>query len=198
MNTTLSLASTLFTNDQLDRELARIDAEGAPHMAFAGRSNVGKSSLINALAGRKKLAKTSATPGKTRSINLYHVAPDGFYLVDLPGYGYARCSQEERKKWAQLIDHYLTGSATLRALVLLLDCRLDPQALDRDLAAFALARNIPLLPVLTKADKCSQNQRAARVNSWKPLLGGQTPLVVSAQHNTGLEPLWQALRQLAA
>ena len=198
MPSTLTLASTLFNKAQLDRELTRLDAEGLCQLAFAGRSNVGKSSLINALAGRKNLAKTSATPGKTRSINVYHVAPENFCLVDLPGYGYARCSQSEREAWARLIERYLTDSAGLRGLVLLLDCRLDPQTLDRELAAFALARRIPLLPLLTKADKCTQAERAARARSWAPFLEGQLPLPVSAARRLGLDELWQTLRAFVA
>ena len=138
-------------------------------IALAGRSNVGKSSLVNALARRKQLAKISATPGKTRSINFYRVAPDGFSLVDLPGYGYAKCSQEERKSWAKLIEYYLTNTPTLKALALLLDCRIPPQALDRDLADFARGHGIPLLPVLTKADKCTQVERSKRQRLWRRL-----------------------------
>ena len=115
MNSTLTLENTAYTLDQLSRR-------DIPQMALAGRSNVGKSSLVNALAGRKQLAKTSATPGKTRSVNYYRAIPEGFWLVDLPGYGYARCSKEEREKWRLLIERYLSRSTALLGLVLLLDC----------------------------------------------------------------------------
>ena len=130
MNISLTLETTAYTLDQL---LALPEAQ----IALAGRSNVGKSSLINALAGRKKLAKVSATPGKTRSVNFYRVEPYKFYLVDLPGYGYARASHEERRKWAKLLEHYLADCKTLKALALLLDCRLPPQKLELELESFA-------------------------------------------------------------
>ena len=171
---TLTLEATTFNKPQLQEA----------QIALAGRSNVGKSSLVNALARRKQLAKISATPGKTRSINFYRVAPDGFSLVDLPGYGYAKCSQEERKSWAKLIEYYLTNTPTLKALALLLDCRIPPQALDRDLADFARGHGIPLLPVLTKADKCTQVERSKRQQEWSRLLKGHArrrcPLVRAA------------------
>ena len=140
-----------------------------PEYAFIGRSNVGKSSLINMLTGRKGLAMTSATPGKTMLINHFLINKN-WYIVDLPGYGYAKCSQEERKSWAKLIEYYLTNTPTLKALALLLDCRIPPQALDRDLADFARGHGIPLLPVLTKADKCTQVERSKRQQEWSRLL----------------------------
>ena len=111
---TLELAATLFTREQLKAALA--DMGASPQIALAGRSNVGKSSLLNALARRKQLAKVSSTPGKTRSVNLFRVVPEGFYVTDLPGYGYAKCSQEERKSWAKLIEYYLTQAPRLKAL----------------------------------------------------------------------------------
>ena len=151
---TLTLESTVYTLQQL------LDVPEA-QVALAGRSNVGKSSLINALAVRKKLAKVSATPGKTRSINFYRVQPHNFFLVDLPGYGYARASHSERRSWAALLEKYLSTCKNLRALALLLDSRLPPQKLDLELAGFARSCGLPLLPILTKADKCNQRERAA-------------------------------------
>ena len=127
---TLTLESTVYTLQQL------LDVPEA-QVALAGRSNVGKSSLINALAVRKKLAKVSATPGKTRSINFYRVQPHNFFLVDLPGYGYARASHSERRSWATLLEKYLSTCKNLCALALLLDSRLPPQKLDLELAGFA-------------------------------------------------------------
>ena len=156
---------------------------------------MGKSSLINALAVRKKLAKVSATPGKTRSINFYRVQPHNFFLVDLPGYGYAKCSQEERKSWAKLIEYYLTNTPALKALALLLDCRIPPQALDCDLADFARVHGIPLLPVLTKADKCTQVERSKRQQEWSRLLNGVMPLPVSSKDMLGIDALWRELRR---
>lgn len=181
----LTLETTAYTLDQL---ISRPE----PQLALAGRSNVGKSSLINALAGRKKLAKVSSTPGKTRSVNFYKVEPYDFSLVDLPGYGYARASHTERQKWARLLEHYLTDCKKLRALVLLLDCRLPPQKIDLELASFARQCRLPLLPVLTKADKCKQQECALRQKQWQNLLGVR-PVVTSAERRLGMEQLWRAL-----
>ncbi|SDG01119.1 ribosome biogenesis GTP-binding protein YihA/YsxC [Desulfovibrio legallii] len=189
MRPTLALEATVYTPAQLmDRPEAQI--------ALAGRSNVGKSSLLNALAGRRKLAKVSATPGKTRSINFYRVEPAGFYLVDLPGYGYARASHAEREKWARLMEKYFLGCRALRALALLLDCRLPPQQLDKNLVDFARVHGLPLLPVLTKADKCSQRERAARQKEWELLLP-RRPLLTAAATGLGLDELWRGLAAAA-
>lgn len=189
---TLELEATLFTLEQL-----RAAVPDADQIALAGRSNVGKSSLINALARRRQLAKISATPGKTRSVNLFRVLPDDFRLTDLPGYGYARRGKEERRIWGTLIETYLRETARLRAVALLLDCRLPPQAVDRAMVDFARAHNLRLLPVLTKADKCSQRERSARQKEWAPMLGGALALPVSAKTGLGLPALWTALREAA-
>lgn len=164
-------------------------------IALAGRSNVGKSSLVNALAGRKKLAKTSSTPGKTRSINFYRVIPGDYYLVDLPGYGYARASREEQQNWSGVLEYYLDNSKNLAALALLLDCRLPPQKIDLGLVEYARARGIPLLPILTKADKCTQKERKAKQDEWQTILGAR-PILVSAQKKQGLDRLWHALDEI--
>ena len=164
--------------------------------ALAGKSNVGKSSKLNALMNRKSYARTSAQPGKTQTINFYNVNSE-VYLVDLPGYGYAKCSQEERKSWAKLIEYYLTNTPTLKALALLLDCRIPPQALDRDLADFARGHGIPLLPVLTKADKCTQVERSKRQQEWSRLLNGIMPLPVSSKDMRGVDALWSELLRFA-
>lgn len=190
---TLTLEATLYTLQQLE-EFA---ATGKPHIAMAGRSNVGKSSLINALGGRRQLAKVSSTPGKTASINLYLVTPGDYYLVDLPGYGYAQRSKTEREKWAKLIDSYLKTSKDLRLLAVLLDCRLDPQQSDQDLVMYAGSLGIPVQGVLTKADKCTQKERGERVRQWRKLLRGVSPLVTAAagpaSTRIGLEQLWASL-----
>ena len=185
----LVLEHTIYTLNQL----LSIDK---PQIALAGRSNVGKSSLVNALAGQKKLAKVSATPGKTRSINFYRVEPHDYYLVDLPGYGYARASHAERRAWAQLLEKYLSGCPQLKALALLLDSRLDPQKLDLDLSRFARECGLDILPILTKADKCTQRERAARAAQWRDILGVM-PLITSSSKKTGLRELWQRLHQTA-
>lgn len=185
MNIDMELVKTAYTTEQIPR----LDL---PQIAMAGRSNVGKSSLINALAGRKKLAKTSSSPGKTRSINFYLVEKYDFYIVDLPGYGYARASHEERRAWARILESYLSESRELRCLALLLDCRLPPQRLDMDLSFYAMDHNLPVLPVLTKIDKCAQRERQARLNEWRDILG-KNPLAVSAAKRSGLDKLWRAL-----
>ena len=195
---TLALDATIFTRAQLDARQRLPEAAHTAQIALAGRSNVGKSSLINALARRRNLAKTSSTPGKTRSVNYYTVNPEGFWLVDLPGYGYARCSREAQQKWVDLAEYYMTSCPCLRALVLLLDCRLPPQPLDRHLAVFAGERNIPLLPVLTKIDQCRQREQAERQKQWALLLDGRMPLLASARQGKGLDALWAALRELAS
>lgn len=185
----LSLEATAYTLDQLQ-------FDDTPQIALAGRSNVGKSSLINALAGRKQLAKTSATPGKTRSVNYYRAQPDNFFLVDLPGYGYARCGKAEQERWAALIEQYLVTAKALRGLVLLLDCRLPPQKSDIALLSFATANGIPLIPILTKADKCTQAEQQKRRKDWAALLPA-APIITSSARRIGLDSLWAAMRGLA-
>ena len=186
---TLVLEHTVYTLGQL------LSVE-KPQIALAGRSNVGKSSLVNALAGQKNLAKVSATPGKTRSINFYHVQPQDYYLVDLPGYGYARASHAERRSWAALLEKYLSSCRHLRALALLLDSRLTPQKLDLELSHFARECGLDILPVLTKADKCTQRERAARAAEWADILGIR-PSITSSSKKSGIRELWLRLHQTA-
>jgi GTP-binding protein len=187
MRTTLTLELTAYTKDQLI-------ARPLPQVALAGRSNVGKSSLINALAGRKGLAKVSSTPGKTKSINFFLVSPGNFFLVDLPGYGYAQASKTDRAKWARLIETYLAGPPRPMAVAVLLDSRLSPQRSDLDMCAWLGAAGVPLLAVLTKADKCKQTDREARRKQWAALLPeGSRVLVASAKTGLGIKELWVAL-----
>ena len=140
-----------------------------PEVAFAGRSNVGKSSLLNRLVRRKRFARVSNTPGRTREVNFFLVN-DNFVLVDLPGYGYARISKERRAEWRPLIENYLRNSAELRGLVLLLDVRHEPTSDDRQMLAFLSSVGVPTLFALTKIDKLSASQRKARVGSLTDLL----------------------------
>lgn len=190
---TLELLATLYTLEQLESAV-----HDMPQLALAGRSNVGKSSLINALARRKKLAKVSSEPGKTRSVNLFQVRPDGFCLTDLPGYGYARRGHEERRNWAALIQKYLEETKSLRALVLLIDCRIPTQESDRMMAEFARSRNLPVIAVLTKADKCTLKERSAQQKTWAAILGGQKPVAVSSVTKLGIDELWERLREAGA
>lgn len=185
MPSTVILEKTVYTIDQLGEM-------PLPQLALAGRSNVGKSSLLNKLTGRKNLAKTSSTPGKTRSLNFYKVDPEGFYLVDLPGYGYARCSKSERDKWAALITRYLQNNQRLFGVVALLDSRLPPQALDIDLIDYIKSLGVEVFPVLTKADKCKQPVRRSTQAAWQRLLGAEkAPMLISSHSGMNIDKLWQ-------
>ena len=187
----LELLATAYLSDQLP-------AYDAPQIALAGRSNVGKSTLVNCLAGRKALAKISATPGKTRSINFYQSRTAGYCLVDLPGYGYARCSMEEREKWAKLIEAYLRKTDRLRAVAALVDCRLPPQRLDMELVDWLRDRRIPLILVLTKAEKCKQRDREARKKEWRELARPAfPPILFSGKTGLGREALCRTLAEAA-
>jgi GTP-binding protein len=133
-----------------------------PEVAFSGRSNVGKSSLLNRLVRRKALARVSQTPGKTREINFFRVN-DAFYLVDLPGYGYARVSKTMRERWRQIIERYLRTSKTLRGIVQLVDARHPPTPDDLRMLDFLSEIELPTLVVLTKIDKLRPKERAERL-----------------------------------
>jgi GTP-binding protein len=192
MKRTLNLVKTAY-------EISQLEPSDAPQIALAGRSNVGKSSLINRLAGRKSLAKISSTPGKTQSVNYYTVEPCGYSLVDLPGYGYARRSQAERAKWGKLIERFLVRNPGLKAVAVLIDVRVPPQQSDLELTSWLRHENIAILPVLTKCDKVNQREQSARQREWRDLLGGVcTPLPVSSATGHGVEALWAALDRLAA
>ena len=185
MPSTVILEKTVYTIDQLGEM-------PLPQLALAGRSNVGKSSLLNKLTGRKNLAKTSSTPGKTRSLNFYKVTPEEFYLVDLPGYGYARCSKAERDKWAALIARYLQKNPWLVGVVALLDSRLPPQTLDIDLITYIRSQGLEVFPVMTKADKCKQPVRHTNQAAWQRLLGLQKPpMLISSHSGMNIDKLWQ-------
>ena len=136
---------------------SKIPDTGLPEVAFAGKSNVGKSSLINGLMNRKALARTSAQPGKTQTINFYKIN-DEMYLVDLPGYGYAKVSEQEKAQWGKLIERYLHGSKQLRAVFLLIDIRHDPSANDRKCSSFLyLIRKICHVILLLLFSQCHSN-----------------------------------------
>jgi GTP-binding protein len=130
-----------------------------PEFAFIGRSNVGKSSLINMLVDRKKLAKTSSTPGKTQTVN-HFLVNDNWYLVDLPGYGYASASRSARFEWGKMIEHYLKNRKNLFCTFILLDARLKPQAIDLDFITWMGEHHLPLAILLTKSDKLKQQELA--------------------------------------
>ena len=128
-----------------------------PEIAFAGKSNVGKSSLINALMNRKSYARISATPGKTQTINFYNINEE-LYLVDLPGYGYAKVSEQEKEKWGQLIERYLHGSSQLKAVFLLVDIRHEPSANDKMMYEWVVSQGYHPIIIATKLDKIKRSQ----------------------------------------
>lgn len=137
-----------------------------PEFAFVGRSNVGKSSLINYLTGYTKLAKTSSTPGKTQTIN-HFVINENWYLVDLPGYGYAKVSQDMRKKWVAMLQNYLQERENLVNTFILIDSRLEPQKIDIEFVNWMGLQNLPFAIVFTKSDKLSVSKVASNVGNFK-------------------------------
>ncbi len=172
---------------------------GLPEVAFAGRSNVGKSSLLNRLIHRKKFARVSNTPGRTREINFFKVN-DNFILVDLPGYGYARISKERRAEWRPLIEKYLRYSVKLRGIVHLLDVRHDPTNDDRQMLDFLGELGVPTVIVLTKIDKLTPTQRRKRIAEISRELGLDEDQTVpfSATTGEGRDDLAAAIEALLA
>ena len=140
--------------------------DGLPEFAFIGRSNVGKSSLINLLTGNKKLAKTSSTPGKTQLIN-HFVINDQWYLVDLPGYGYAKVSKSARSNWEKFIADYLTNTKSLMTIFILLDSRLEPQKIDLEFINWCGEKQLPFVLVFTKIDKLSSSALQRNTSKFK-------------------------------
>lgn len=169
-----------------------------PQIAFAGRSNVGKSSMINCLLQQKNLARISSQPGKTRSIN-YIKINDLFYFVDLPGYGFAKVSKEERKKWKSLIENYLIDNENLKGLVQIVDARLGITEKDEEMIAYSLALGIQPLVVATKTDKLKQSEKE---KNWKKIrkfltrysLNGFVPF--SSKTNLGKKDVWKWIEDL--
>lgn len=173
--------------------------ESLPEIAVVGRSNVGKSSLINAMTANPGLARTSRTPGRTRLLNWFRVDTGGLamHLVDLPGYGYAAVNREMRASWQPLIEAYLSKRAVLRGVLLLIDIRRGPDAEELDFVPWLVAHDIPVLVALTKADKLAKNQRQPIMMAAKRALGlKREPFVVSVDGD-GLAGLWQAVCKAA-
>jgi GTP-binding protein len=168
-----------------------------PEVAFAGRSNVGKSSLLNRLVHRKKFARVSNTPGRTREINFFKVN-DAFVFVDLPGYGYARVSKEKRAEWRPLIESYLRRSPQLRGIVQLLDVRHDPTDDDRTMLDFLSEIGVPTIVVLTKIDKLTAADRRRRLAELPLRLGLDAEQVIafSAATGEGRDELGAAIESL--
>lgn len=164
-----------------------------PEYAFIGRSNVGKSSLINMLTGRKNLAKISSTPGKTRLIN-HFVIDESWYLCDLPGYGYAKVSMKQREIFARMIEQYATQRQNLVCFFVLIDCRIEPQEIDLDFIEWLGDSQLPFVLVYTKTDKIKQKEKNNNIGAMKNLLKeswAELPLIIetSAIKGTGKEAL---------
>lgn len=159
-------------------------------VCFAGRSNVGKSSLINALTNRRKLAKTSNTPGKTRELN-YYLINDAFYLVDLPGYGFAKVSKSEKKIWGDHMQSYILNREPLQMVFIILDARHEPSKLDREFMMWLAENRIQFCCVLSKADKLSKNQQQSSLAFVKRLLKNmflEVPVILtSAETRDGMK-----------
>jgi len=173
-------------------------ADALPEIALAGRSNVGKSSLINRFLGRRNLARTGNTPGKTQTLNFYRVN-DAWYWVDLPGYGYAKVSQETKARWGTMIQAYLTARPNLRAVIQIVDIRHEPSLEDQHMLAWLRQQGVPTLVVATKADKIARGHwpkylqtlaRTLEIPDW------QLILPFSAETGTGVEELHQAVEEI--
>ena len=169
-----------------------------PEIAFAGKSNVGKSSLINALMNRKSLARTSSQPGKTQTINFYNIN-DCMYLVDLPGYGYAKVAQSEKEKWGKLIERYLHSSKMLRAVFLLIDIRHEPSKNDKMMYDWIVAQGYEPIIIATKLDKIKRSQvqkHVKMVRQGLSLLPGSQVIPFSAVTKQGREEIWDLMDRL--
>ncbi|MCI8974350.1 MAG: YihA family ribosome biogenesis GTP-binding protein [Lachnospiraceae bacterium] len=179
---------------------SKIPQNELPEIAFAGKSNVGKSSLINALMNRKSLARTSSQPGKTQTINFYNIN-DALYFVDLPGYGYAKVSQQEKEKWGKMIERYLHQSSVLKAVFLLIDIRHDPSVNDRTMYEWILANGFHPIIIATKADKINRSQLQKQIKAVRQGLGAEKDTVVipfSAQTKQGREEIYEVIDRLMA
>ena len=178
---------------------SRLPDTGMPEMAFAGKSNVGKSSLINGLMNRKSLARTSGQPGKTQTINFYKVNRE-MYLVDLPGYGYARVSQSEKEKWGKMIERYLHTSRNLKAVFLLIDIRHAPSANDCQMYEWILHNGFRPIIIATKLDKLKRSQVQKNLKILREGLRLEKDVTVipfSAETKQGREEIWELIDRFA-
>ena len=171
---------------------SRLPENTCPEVAFAGKSNVGKSSLINALVNRKSFARTSSEPGKTQTINFYNVNKE-LYLVDLPGYGYARTSMETREKWGKMIEKYLHTSKMLKAVFLLVDIRHEPSANDVNMYEWIKYQGFTPVVIATKVDKLNRSQIPRQVKLVRETLGMEKEEILipfSAETKQGRDEIW--------
>ena len=177
---------------------SKIPDTGRPEVAFAGKSNVGKSSLINGLMNRKSLARTSGQPGKTQTINFYKINGER-YLVDLPGYGYARVSQAEKEKWGKMIEKYLHTSKNLKAVFLLIDIRHDPSANDKLMYDWIVNNGYNPIIIATKLDKLKRSQVQKNIKAIKDglkLRPGSKIIPFSAETKQGKDEIWALMDEL--
>lgn len=174
----------------------QLPASQKPEVVFSGRSNVGKSSLINKFCNRKNLARVSGEPGKTGTINFYSV--NDFYIVDLPGYGFAKVSDKERKRWDKLINRYFESGRGINLVVQLIDCRRRPSEDDYLMLEYLSHHNIPFIIALTKADKLNKTQAAQAVSRFEEHCKGysqQKIILTSADKNVGIDLLHEAVEE---
>ena len=168
-----------------------------PEVAFAGKSNVGKSSLINALMNRKSYARISATPGKTQTINFYNINQE-LYLVDLPGYGYAKVSEKEKMEWGKLIERYLHGSSQLKIVFLLIDIRHAPSANDKMMYSWIIDQGFYPVIIATKLDKIKRSQKDKQLKILREgleLVKGTKIIAFSAETKQGRDEIWEFIEQ---
>jgi len=173
-------------------KISQLPPNTAPEIAFSGRSNVGKSSLINKLLNRKALARVSGTPGKTVTLNFYAV--DNIFIVDLPGYGYAKAGKEERRRFGELTERYVK-SGRIALLVQLIDSRREPTADDLTMIDFLKESGIPFVIALTKTDKLNKTERREREAAFSEQFRGVTVIAFSAVTGEGAEELWEAIER---
>ncbi len=168
--------------------------EDLPEIAFAGRSNVGKSTLINKLVNRKHLVKTSSTPGRTQLLNFFNIN-ESFVFVDLPGYGYAKVPERVKKDWGQMIETFLTTRSTLKGVVLILDIRRNPGEEERNFISWLHQQEIPAVLILTKADKLSKTKQKKQVQIIEKALSVNPEELIcfSAKTRQGLDNVWAAI-----
>lgn len=177
---------------------SRLPDTGEAEIAFAGKSNVGKSSLINGLVNRKALARTSSQPGKTQTINFYHVNKE-LYLVDLPGYGYAKVSEEVKAKWGRMIENYLHTSKTLKAVFLLIDIRHEPSVNDKTMYDWVVHNGYEPIIIATKLDKIKRSQIQKQIKIIREglkLVPGTQVIPFSAETKQGRDEIWALIEEL--
>ena len=168
--------------------------EGIPEVVFTGRSNVGKSSLINRLAGHGKLARTSSTPGKTQSINYYRLNRT-YFFVDLPGFGYAKAGKFAVQKWKDLIERYFHKQSTIALVIQLVDSRMPPTDMDIQLAEWLDELQLPRIVVATKSDKLSNNQKGLQSSRISKSMEGRSIVMSSAKTGEGCREIWKQVQQ---